>query len=106
MKTNLIIGLGTMLAAAAVIGLLITAYIWLGLYVKFFYPIHFTILVRCHSRTLFKLLAHMTLGGKSQISGYLAAGIPGIDQKIFYQVHFFSEDKIRQGDFFTLVKQL
>ena len=48
----------------------------------------------------------MALGRETEISGYLAVGIPGVDQEVLRQVDLLPADVLCQSDFLTLVEQL
>ena len=47
----------------------------------------------------------MALGRETEISGYLAVGIPGVDQEVLRQVDLLPADVLCQSDFLTLVEQ-
>ena len=68
-------------------------------------PIGIPILLQRHSRNFLKLAAQMALGGKTKIHGNGAVGVGGIDQHIFCQPYFFTENVFRNGDSFFAMEQ-
>lgn len=74
--------------------------------VKFFHSVYIAVLAHSHACRTFKIFPQMALGRETEISGYLAVGIPGVDQEVLRQVDLLPADVLCQSDFLTLVEQL